>query len=34
VDGRCIGTGQPGPVSRELYARYRECKQRESDFVL
>lgn len=34
VDGRRVGTGQPGPVSRELYAQYRECKQRESVFVL
>jgi branched-chain amino acid aminotransferase len=34
VDGRRVGAGQPGPVSRELYAQYRECKQRESVFVL
>ena len=34
VDGRRIGTGEPGPVSRELYAQYRECKQRDSVFVL
>lgn len=34
VDGRRVGTGEPGPVSRELYAQYRECKQRDSVFVL
>jgi len=34
VDGRRIGTGEPGPVSRKLYAQYRECKQRDSVFVL
>jgi len=34
VDGRPIGAGEPGPVSRSLYQRYRECKQRESVFVL
>jgi branched-chain amino acid aminotransferase len=34
VDGRRIGSGEPGPVSRQLYALYRACKQRESVFVL
>lgn len=34
VDGRRIGSGEPGPVSRQLYALYRACKQRESLFVL
>ena len=34
VDGRRIGSGEPGPVSRQLYALYRTCKQRESVFVL
>ena len=34
VDGRRIGSREPGPVSRQLYALYRACKQRESVFVL
>jgi branched-chain amino acid aminotransferase len=34
VDGRRIGSGEPGPVSGRLYERYRACKQRESVFVL
>ena len=34
VDGRTIGAGEPGTVSRRLYALYRACKQRESVFVL
>jgi branched-chain amino acid aminotransferase len=34
VDGRPIGTGEPGPMSRRLYELYRTCKQRESVFVL
>ncbi len=34
VDGRTIGAGEPGPVSRRLYELYRACKQRESVFVL
>jgi branched-chain amino acid aminotransferase len=34
VDGRRIGSGEPGPVSRQLYELYRACKQRESVFVL
>lgn len=34
VDGRRIGSGEPGPVSRRLYELYRACKQRESVFVL
>jgi branched-chain amino acid aminotransferase len=34
VDGRRIGSGEPGPVSRQLYALYRAYKQRESVFVL
>lgn len=34
VDGRTIGAGEPGAVSRRLYALYRACKQRESVFVL
>jgi branched-chain amino acid aminotransferase len=34
VDGRPIGSGEPGPMSRRLYQLYRACKQRESVFVL
>jgi branched-chain amino acid aminotransferase len=34
VDGRTIGAGEPGPVSRRMYELYRTCKQRESVFVL
>jgi branched-chain amino acid aminotransferase len=34
VDGRRIGSREPGPVSRRLYELYRACKQRESVFVL
>ena len=34
VDGRIIGAGEPGPVSRRLYDLYRACKRRESVFVL
>ena len=34
VDGRRIGSGEPGPASRQLYELYRACKQRESVFVL
>jgi len=34
IDGRTIGAGAPGPVSRRLYELYRACKQRESTFVL
>jgi branched-chain amino acid aminotransferase len=34
VDGRRIGSGEPGPVSGRLYERYRAYKQRESVFVL
>jgi branched-chain amino acid aminotransferase len=34
VDGRLNRLGEPGPVSRQLYALYRACKQRESVFVL
>jgi branched-chain amino acid aminotransferase len=34
VDGRRIGSGEPGPVSGRLYELYRACKQRESVFVL
>jgi branched-chain amino acid aminotransferase len=34
VDGRPIGDGEPGPVSRRLYELYRACKQRDSVFVL
>ena len=34
IDGRIIGAGAPGSVSRRLYELYRACKQRESTFVL
>jgi branched-chain amino acid aminotransferase len=34
VDGRTIGAGEPGAVSRRLYELYRACKRRESVFVL
>ncbi len=34
VDGRRIGSGEPGPLSRRLYERYRACKRRDSVFVL
>lgn len=34
VDRRCIGAGEPGPVSRRLYELYRACKQRDSVFVV
>jgi branched-chain amino acid aminotransferase len=33
VDGRTIGAGEPGAVSRRLYELYRACKRRESVFV-
>jgi branched-chain amino acid aminotransferase len=34
VDGRRIGSGEAGSLSRRLYELYRTCKQRESVFVL
>ncbi len=33
VDGRRIGTGEPGPISRRLYDRYRASKRRDSVMV-
>jgi branched-chain amino acid aminotransferase len=34
VDGRPIGTGEPGPISRRLYQLYKACKRKQSTFVL